>query len=303
MPDDQTAGKVQHGPIRIGALFPADQQTAITIEPAVRAFDDPAPRPRAFPLGLALIASSANPRHHANLPDMVVHATTDIAPIQAQPRARCRRRLVDDDLRQRLFQQHAVVSMRAIDDQCQRQAVTISEQAALDAPFAVVGRVGADFFPRPMGLSSSCHRAPAHPNRSFRALRTPAVRHARSARRPPRRSTPETVDAPTNANTSRWHRAPHCIPVRSNSRIASIATRSGMRGRWQPSGCGFGGGINGAIRAHIASLKRQPSSCCELIASPSEQRIPFVGQARTQLFQPTGTDSKSPNFLCDARLT
>ena len=86
MPDDQTTRKVQHREIRVGALFPSDQQASIAIEPTMRAFDDPAPRPCSVTHGLALIPTTSNPRHHADLPDMVVHTTTDIAQIQAQPR-------------------------------------------------------------------------------------------------------------------------------------------------------------------------------------------------------------------------
>ncbi len=207
MPDDQTTGKVQHGQIRIGALFPSDQQASIAVEPAMSPFDDPAPRPCSVTLGLALIPTTSNPGHHPDLPDMLIDAATDIAPIQAQPRTRCGCRLVDDDLRQPLFQQPAVMSVGAIDDQGQRQTVTVSEQAALDAPFAAVGRVGADFFPRPTGLSSSCHRAPASPSQSSRALRTPAVPLARSVRTRPHQSTRETADAPTSASTIPWHLA------------------------------------------------------------------------------------------------
>lgn len=207
MPDDQATRKLQHRQIRVRALFPADQQASIAVEPAMRPFDDPASRPSAFTLGLALVSAATNPRHHPDLPDMLVNPAADIAPIQAQPRARRRRRLGDNDPLQRLFQQHTVVPMRAIDDHCQRQAVTISKQAALDAPFAAVGRVGADFFPRPTGPSSSFRRAPANPSRSSQAPRTPAGHRARSARRRPHRSTRETVGGPTNANTTRWHRA------------------------------------------------------------------------------------------------
>ncbi len=72
MPDDQATRKVQHGEIHVGALFPADQQASIAIEPAMRAFDDPAPRPRSFSLRLAFLPTAANPRHHADLPDMLI---------------------------------------------------------------------------------------------------------------------------------------------------------------------------------------------------------------------------------------
>jgi hypothetical protein len=52
----------------------------------------------------------------------------------------------------------------------------------------------------------------------------------------------------------------HCIPVRSTSKIASIASRSGTRGAWQPNGWNGSGGSNGSIRSHNQSGNRQPSS-------------------------------------------
>ncbi len=155
MPDDQTTRKLQHREIRVGALFPADQQTSITIEPAVRAFDDPAPRPRAFSIGLALIASSSS--------------------------------------------------------------------------------------------SPSCQKR----------SKTPASVHSRNRR------CADECEHKTVASS-----AAHCIPVRSNSRIASMATRSGMRGRWQPSGWGLGGGSTApsvptshrscASRHHVANSSPCP---------------------------------------------
>ncbi len=42
------------------------------------------------------------------------------------------------------------------------------------------------------------------------------------------------------------------MPVRSNSRMASIATRSGMRGRWQPSGWGVVGVASAVKAVHSA---------------------------------------------------
>ncbi len=77
MPGDQATRKVQHREIRVGPLLPTDQQAAIAIEPAVRTFHDPSPRSRSFTLGLALIATTANPRHHADLPDMLIDPAVD----------------------------------------------------------------------------------------------------------------------------------------------------------------------------------------------------------------------------------
>jgi hypothetical protein len=52
----------------------------------------------------------------------------------------------------------------------------------------------------------------------------------------------------------------HCIPVRSTNKIASIASRSGTRGRWHPNGCVGAAGNNLTTRLHSQSGIRQPSS-------------------------------------------
>lgn len=205
MPDDQAARKVQHREIGVRALFPADQQASIAIEPAMRPFDDPAPRPRAFTLGLALVPTAANPRHHADLPDMLINPAANIAQIQAKPRARRVRRSIDNNVCQRLLQQHVIVAESTGGDQGQRQTMAISKQAALDAPFAAVGRVRADFFPRQAWPSSSSRRASTNPSRSSRVPHTQEVPLARSARKHRRRSTLGTVDGPRSARTSPSH--------------------------------------------------------------------------------------------------
>jgi hypothetical protein len=46
----------------------------------------------------------------------------------------------------------------------------------------------------------------------------------------------------------------HDAPVTSRNRIPRKQSRSGTRGRWQPSGCvRGGGGIKGSIAAQMAS--------------------------------------------------
>ena len=52
----------------------------------------------------------------------------------------------------------------------------------------------------------------------------------------------------------------HCMPVRSTSRMASMARLSGVRGLWQPSGCLGLGGSRGSSFAHNSSGIRHPSS-------------------------------------------
>lgn len=218
----------------------------------MRPFDDPPSCSRSLTSVLALVPATANPRHHADLPNMLINPSPDIAQIQAQPRARRAHRSVDDDTRQGLLEQHAVVPVSASDDQCQRQTVSISKQAALDAPFAAVGRVRADFFPRPKGPSSSSHRAPANPSRSSRVLRTPSGHRARSARRRQRRSTRETAGAPRSANTTPWHR------------VLPIAYRCAAKARSRPSrsgrGCVVGGSPTDAVWAVVSTAPSVPTS-------------------------------------------
>jgi hypothetical protein len=205
MPDDQTTGKVQHHQVGISPFFPTDQQASIPIEPTMRSFHHPASRSRPFSWRLGLVSTPPNPRHHPDPPDMLIHTAPDIAQIQTQPGARRLPRPINHDLGQGFFQQHAVMPMGASNHQRQRQTLPVSEQAALDTPFASVGRVGADFFPHPAGPWSSCHPAPASPSQSFRAPRTPVIRPARSAQTPRRRSIRESAGGPTNANTTPWH--------------------------------------------------------------------------------------------------
>ncbi len=181
MPDDQTTRKLQHREIRVGALFPADQQTSITIEPAVRVR-----RPSAAPARLlAWSCAHRVVRQQSVMPEAL--EDTRVGPL---PKPSMRRRMRTQD--------------------------------------------------------GGIERGPLHPGAQQQQDRI------------------------------------HGDPIRNAGSVAAQRM-------------GFGRRINGAIRAHIASLMRQPSSCCELIASPSEQRIPFVGQARTQLFQPAGTGSKNPH--------
>ena len=61
----------------------------------------------------------------------------------------------------------------------------------------------------------------------------------------------------------------HWQPVRRTKKMASIAARSGTRGRWQPKGCGFLGGRSGSIRSHISSgmRKSRRTFCLAVVAS------------------------------------
>ncbi len=78
MSDDQATGKMQHGPKRVGPLFPTNQQASIPIEPAMRSLDNPSSCPRTLALGLALVPTTTNPLHHADPPDMLMNPASRI---------------------------------------------------------------------------------------------------------------------------------------------------------------------------------------------------------------------------------
>jgi len=93
-------------------------------------------------------------------------------------------------------------------------------------------------------------------------------------------------------------RAFHCIPVRSTSRIAFMAWRSGTRGLWQPSGWAGLGGSSGSIRSHSQSGIRHPSSRltrpidASLLSNCSDSRGFALGY-----ITPTGLGSKDAKGL------
>lgn len=75
----------------------------------------------------------------------------------------CRLRAFNDDTLQSRAHQFHVMPIGAIDRQADGYAVSFGQQAALDAIFASVSRVGAGFFSRPTGLWSS-HRPCSGPS-------------------------------------------------------------------------------------------------------------------------------------------
>lgn len=82
----------------------------------------------------------------------------------------------------------------------------------------------------------------------------------------------------------------HWQPVRSTKKMASIASRSGTRGLWQPSGCFGRAGSNGSSCFHNRSGIRQPSS---LVMSPMTMpstHNPHHGKVSDKTFRWTHMD-------------
>ena len=148
-------------------------------------------------------------------------------------------------------------------------AVAFGYYIAFGALFCPVGGVWPWFFSPPKGAlviapsilraissrSSAVHHRQAAPtSRTARRLSPPSILESAGALQ-------ECLQMPVPFS------APHWQPVRSTKRIAFIAAQSGVRGLWQPSGCGLPGGRNSSISCQSSSGTRQPSS---LMTSPIE---------------------------------
>lgn len=93
----------------------------------------------------------------------------------------------------------------AVHDDRYRNAVRLGQQAAFDAAFASIRRIGAGFFPLPTGPSSSHRPSTTTPNQSHRVHRAPATPSARTPRTPRPGSTPGTADARNCSSKCQWH--------------------------------------------------------------------------------------------------
>jgi hypothetical protein len=75
-------------------------------------------------------------------------------------------------------------------------------------------------------------------------------------------------------------------PVRSTNTIAFMASRSGTRGLWQPSGCGGGEGSSGCIFTHSSSGILQRSSLATRPMQTGIARFGCRGQFLASFTQP-----------------
>ena len=145
--------------------------------------------------------------------------------------------------------------------------------------------------------SSSRRPSPATPTRSLYARRRRADRAATTRRTHQPVPTPGSVDAPSSTSRSR-SRSRHStdMPVRNTNRIAFIASRSGTRGLWHPSGCAGRSGNNGSSSSHNQSGIRQPSSLTTSPITPSLVEVQQRGRTSTPAIGslPTETGSKTP---------
>ncbi len=174
---------MQHGQVGVLAFFPAHQQPSKSVEPAVGALHNPArsaPCVSAQPILLSALASTRPlSARQAGLPEHQARTVPCILGVVAQVHAQARARLAfprlfDGQVRQCLSHQRHIVPVGRRCHDRQRQARAIGQQTVLGTALSSVARLGVGFSPRPKAPWSSCHRAPATPNRCDATPRTAA---------------------------------------------------------------------------------------------------------------------------------
>ena len=146
---------MQKSDVVLGVLVPTHQDAPETVQPTVGAFHHPASgfEPSLPFDGLCLFASTADVGGEAELLQGAAHFSEVVTLVQAQPLGMLwagRRSWHRQAVHRNPHQLH-VVAVGPIHCQSHRNALGFSQQAALDAPLASVGGVGAGFPPPPRG--------------------------------------------------------------------------------------------------------------------------------------------------------
>ena len=199
---------MKKGDVVVGRLVPAHQDAPESVQPTVSAFHHPAPGFEAgLPFdGLSLFPSAADVGGETELVHDAAHLSEVVALVQADA-LRLSQAGRWAGYRQAVHRnphQFHVVAVGPVHRQTHRNALGFGQQAALDAPLAWVGGVGAGFFPRPGAIWSG--RRPCSPNSSP----DPSVRHsvpvppATAPETPQRQPIPESADGRWNRSRCRW---------------------------------------------------------------------------------------------------
>ena len=248
---------MKKGDVVFGGLVPAYQDAPETVQPTVRAFHHPAPGlVPGLPLDcLSLLPATAYVGGEAEFLQGAAHLGEVAAPasstgqafVQAHPLGmpRAGRRPVHRHAVHRGPHQLHVVAVGPVHRQTHRNARRFSQQAALDAPFASVGGIGAGSPPPRPGEIWSWRR-PCSANSSP----TPSVRH--SVPVPPAITPGILLRRPTAESAGgRWTRS-RCLwrPTLSTGSRCAVHRRCRWRkcgrepgaGRRRTDGCSHAGG-------------------------------------------------------------
>src|SRR3990172_4549255 len=223
-PRDQAAHKMKLAQIVLRFLGPADQDSAEAIHPAMSAFDDPPARFEASLLldGLSFFATATNMRGELELFEQSPHVVVIVPFVQAHSLGLVGRGLGTGNRNafDRRARQLHVMSVGPINGDSDRDTSGLSEQAALDAIFGAIRRIGTGFFP-PQAVPSSWRRpSTANPSRGPEACRIPEDLASKTPGRRQHRATPESGDERKNSNRFRSH------PARSTGSRSATRIRS-----------------------------------------------------------------------------
>ncbi len=137
-PSDGGEREVEQGEVVGGLLVPADQDASEAVEPRVRAFHHPAPRPGpGAALGPGLLAARAQVQGEAELLGEGARLVVVEALVEAEMLRAAARRLGPCD-RHRLdgmAHQLVVIAVRPVDHRPERDAAPVGEQRSLDSTF------------------------------------------------------------------------------------------------------------------------------------------------------------------------
>lgn len=145
---DERAGEGEKSEVVLGLSLPAHEETAISVVPAVGAFDDPAPGLAADASDQRLLAAAADVRDDSALTRFGLGLTVVVALVEAEvvrttdaaPGAK--RHGIE-----RLGHHPLVVDVRRCDLHSDGHAARIGQDVTLDAFLSAIGRVGTRMVP------------------------------------------------------------------------------------------------------------------------------------------------------------
>ena len=251
-------------------LFPTDQYPPKAVHPTMRPLHNPPPSLESdFSLdSLCLFSSGLDMRGVAELLRQVAHLVVIVALIQTkilQPLFRRPGPLYRNALKRLLYHLH-VMPVGAFNSYADRDALRLTEQAALHAAFAAVGGVSPGFFPRRAEPLSSRRPSTAIPSRFPAGHRIPPVPSSTVCGK--RRPQPSIG---TTGGRSSWRRC----PLR---KARSIDSRYAERRRCRPLLCADWSADDGNPRGAVCSAEGEAQSSptvhpvcatCRLLLSPS----------------------------------
>src|SRR4051794_38738382 len=169
---------MQEGKVVFRFLLPTHEDATKAIHPAMSALDHPTTRfePRFLSDGLGFLAAGTNMGGKAELSHNRPHFVIVIAFVETEilPLLDCGLRALGYDTFKRGAHQFHVMAISSGYRQTDGHTLSFSQQAALDAGFAAVGGIRADFSPHPVALSSSHHPCSTIPTQCL-ATRQPVL--------------------------------------------------------------------------------------------------------------------------------